>query len=77
MSEALYLPHLEWQALLVLYRQKDWVSSPLLSVGFKRTATALVKHEPPLAVWIGHPSDNRLHITDVGIALREGEEHLH
>jgi hypothetical protein len=69
MTEKLYLPHLEWQALLVLYRQKDKVSSPLRSVGFKTTAAALTRHEPPLAEWVGKPSNNELHITEAGIAL--------
>ncbi len=76
MSENLYLPHLEWQALLVLYRQKDKVSSPLRSVGFKTTASALTRHEPPLAAWIGKPADNQLHITEAGIKQYAAAEHL-
>ncbi len=75
MSEVLYLPHLEWQALLVLYRQRDQVSSPLRSVGFKTTASALTRHEPPLAEWIGKPADNQLHITEAGIVQYGVKEH--
>ncbi len=76
MSELLYLPHLEWQALLVLYRQKDQVSSPLRAVGFKTTASALTRHEPPLAAWIGKPTNNQLHITEAGIAQYMAAEQL-
>ena len=72
MSETTYLQHLEWQALLVLYRQKDKAFSPLRIVGFKTTVNALVKHQPALAVWVGKPSDNQVHITDAGIALYMG-----
>ncbi len=75
MSETLYLPHLEWQALLVLYRQKDKESSQLRSVGFKTTAAALTRHEPPLAEWVGKPSNNELHITEAGIEFYKAAEH--
>ena len=76
MSETLYLPHLEWQALLVLYRQKDKESSLLRSVGFKTTAAALTRHEPPLAEWVGKPSNNELHITEAGIEFYQAADHL-
>lgn len=69
MSETVYLQHLEWQALLVLFRQKDQESSPLRAVGFRTTITALVRHHPPLAAWVGKPADNQVHITEAGIAL--------
>lgn len=69
MTETVYLQHLEWQALLVLYRHKDRVSSPLRLVGYKTTISALARHEPPLAQWIGKPADEQVHITDEGIAL--------
>lgn len=75
MSEIVYLQHLEWQALLVLYRQKDKESSPLRYVGFKTTISALMRHNPPLAEWVGKPVDNQVHITEAGIALYEGSEH--
>ena len=75
MSETVYLQHLEWQALLVLYRQKDKASSPLRFVGFKTTVAALLRHHPPLAEWVGKPSDNQVHITEAGIALYMGSEH--
>jgi hypothetical protein len=68
-TEFINLPHLEWQALLVLYRHKDRVSSPLRLVGFKTTIAALARHTPPLAVWVGKPSDEQVHITEDGIAL--------
>ena len=69
MTEAVYLPHLEWQALLVLYRHKDRVSSPLRLVGFKTTISALTRHNPPLAEWVGKPSDEQVHITADGLVL--------
>ena len=75
MSETIYLQHLEWQALLVLYRHKDKVSSPLRYVGFKTTISALMKHHPPLAEWVGKPSDTQVHITEAGIALYRGADH--
>jgi hypothetical protein len=75
MSETVYLQHLEWQALLVLYRQKDKASSPLRFVGFKATIMALLRHQPPLAEWVGKPSENQVHITEAGIALYKGSEY--
>ena len=76
MSETIYLAHLEWQALLVLYRQKDQTSSPLRYVGFKSTITALTRHHPPLVAWVGNPSDNQVHITEAGIALYQQSEYF-
>lgn len=75
MSETLYLPHLEWQAILVLYRQRDKASSALRFVGFKTTVNALMRHHPPLAKWVGNPSDNQIHITEAGIALYESSDY--
>jgi len=69
MSEAIYLQNLEWQALLVLYRHRERASSPLRFVGFKTTVSSLVRHQPPLAEWVGKPTDNQVHITDAGLAL--------
>lgn len=75
MPETVNLQYLEWQALVILYRQKDKVSSPLRYVGFKTTIVALMKHHPPLATWVGKSSDNQVHITAAGIALYEGSEY--
>jgi hypothetical protein len=69
MSETVYLQYLEWQALLVLYRHRERVSSPLRFVGFKTTVASLVRHQPPLAEWVGKPTDNQVHITEAGMAL--------
>lgn len=71
MTETIYLQHLEWQALLVLYRQRAQPSSALRSVGFKSTVMSLIRHEPPLAEWVGKPTNNQLHITEAGVALYE------
>ena len=71
MSESTQLGYLEWQALVVLYRYRDKVSSPLRYVGFKATITTLLKHHPPLVQWVGKPSENQVHITNEGIALYE------
>lgn len=69
MPDVVRLEHLEWQAMLVLYRHRDRESSPLRFVGFKTTVSALIRHQPPLAQWVGKPSDNQVHITDEGIAF--------
>lgn len=74
MSETVYLQHLEWQALLVLYRHKDKESSPLRFVGYKTTIMSLIRHHPPLAEWVGKPADNQVHITEAGIDLYLGAE---
>lgn len=75
MPETVNLQYLEWQALVILYRQKDKVSSPLRYVGFKTTIAVLMRHHPPLAKWVGKPSDNQVHITEAGIAFYVGSEH--
>ncbi|MEO8391871.1 MAG: hypothetical protein ABI700_02665 [Chloroflexota bacterium] len=69
MTETVYLQYLEWQALLVLYRHRERVSTPLRFVGFKTTVASLTRHQPPLAEWIGKPTDNQVHITEAGMAL--------
>ena len=75
MSETVYLQYLEWQALLVLYRHRERVSSPLRFVGFKTTVASLVRHQPPLAEWVGKPTDQQVHITEAGIALYQVSEY--
>ena len=75
MPEAVYLQYLEWQALLVLYRHRERPSSPLRFVGFKTTVTSLVRHQPPLAEWIGKPTDNQVHITEAGMEIYQVSEY--
>lgn len=70
-AESIHLGYLEWQALVVLYRNRDRASSPVRYVGLDATIKALIKHHPPLAVWVGKPSDHQVHITTEGIALYE------
>jgi hypothetical protein len=65
------LDYLGWQALVVLYRHRDRVSSPLRYVGLPNTINTLIKHQPPLAQWVGKPSEKQVHITEAGIALYE------
>lgn len=72
MAEKTGLGYLEWQALIVLYRNRDRASSPLKYVGLKETISALVKHQPPLARWVGKPSESQVHITNDGISFYEG-----
>ena len=71
MAESAALDYLEWQALVILYRNKERTSSPLRYVGLKNAITGLIKHQPPLAAWVGKPSENMVHITTDGIALYE------
>ncbi len=71
MAEDMQLDYLEWQALVILYRNKDRISSPTRYVGLPATVTRLIKHHPPLAEWVGKPSENQIHITTEGIALYE------
>ena len=71
MTEKVHLDYLEWQALIILYRNKDRVSSPQRYVGLPNTITALIKHQPPLAQWVGKPSAKQVHITDAGISFYE------
>ena len=72
MADKASLDYLEWQALIVLYRNRDRVSSPLRYVGLKETIVSLIKHQPPLAAWVGKPSESQVHITLEGIAFYEG-----
>jgi hypothetical protein len=62
-----------WQALAILYKHRDRVSSPLQYVGLKPAIIALISHEPPLAQWVGKSSQNQVHITDEGIAYYESD----
>lgn len=71
MTESTQLGYLEWQALVVLYRNRDRVSSPVRYVGLDATIKSLIKHHPPLAAWVGKPSNNQVHITTEGVALCE------
>ena len=65
------LTYLEWVALSTLYQHQDRVSSPVRYVGLPATIRALIAHDPPLAKWVGKPSDNQVHITPEGIAAWE------
>jgi len=71
MTQNANINYLEWQALVVLYRNRERASSPLRYVGLKDTITKLIKHHPPLAAWVGKPSENQVHITIEGISLYE------
>lgn len=71
MSQVDRLGYLEWQALVVLYRNRERASSPLRYVGLKTTIMSLIKHQPPLVQWVGKPSENMVHITSEGILLYE------
>ncbi len=71
MTESTHLDYLEWQALVILYRNKERASSPSRYVGLQATVTRLIKHQPPLAAWVGKPSENQLHITTEGISFYE------
>ena len=70
-QESIHLGYLEWQALVVLYRNRDRESSPVRYVGLEATIKTLIKHHPPLVAWVGKPSDHQVHITTEGIALYE------
>lgn len=65
------LQHLEWQALMVLYSHREREYSPMRLVGYKPALTGLIRHDPPLARWVGKASEERVHITDAGIARYE------
>lgn len=71
MSENTHLDYLQWQALIVLYRNRDRTSSPLRYVGLPRTVDSLIKHHPPFAAWVGKPSENQVHITTEGVDYYE------
>jgi hypothetical protein len=62
------LLHLEWQALLILYSHREREYSPMRLVGYKAAISGLMRHDPPLARWVGKASEERVHITDAGIA---------
>jgi hypothetical protein len=74
MSTMLRLDYLEWQALLILYRNKDRASSPLKYVGLKATVDALMHHKPALAQWVGKPANNQVRITAEGITFYQGTD---
>ncbi len=67
------LSYVEWQAVLTLYKHRDRLSSPTRYVGLTSTITALMQRQPPLAKWVGKPSENQVHITDEGIAFYEAD----
>ena len=76
-SEFDRLAHLEWQALIVLYRHRNDESTPLRFVGFKPAVSRLVRHQPPLAQWVGSPNENLLRITEEGIERYKVEQESH
>ncbi len=63
--------YLEWQALVILYRNRERASSPVRYVGLQDTVTGLIKRHPPLVQWVGKPSEHQVHITSEGISLYE------
>ena len=71
MPESQDINYLEWQALVILYRNRERKSSPGRYVGLNSTITQLIHHHPPLAEWVGKSSDNQVHITSAGISLYE------
>jgi hypothetical protein len=72
-AKAVRLNYSEWQALAVLYKHRDRVSSPLRYVGLKPAIVALTKHDPPLAQWVGKASKEQVHITIEGVAYYESD----
>ena len=71
MPESTDINYLEWQALVILYRNRERKSSPGRYVGLDSTITRLLHHHPPLAEWVGKSSDNQVHITNAGISIYE------
>jgi hypothetical protein len=71
MTKTQRLSYLEWLALNNLYQHRDNVSSPARYVGLDATIQALIKHQPPLAQWVGKPSNHQIHITPEGVAVIE------
>src|SRR5215211_8013363 len=71
MSERADINYLQWQALVILYRNRERKSSPVRYVGLDATILGLIKHHPPLAAWVGKPADHQVHITSAGIARCE------
>ncbi len=77
MSQNFRLAHLEWQALLVLYRHREREASPLRLVGNRSALLGLMRHEPPLAAWVGHPTHNQVHITTEGLTYYQTAHDLY
>ena len=71
MSENADISYLEWQALVILYRNRERRSSPAHYVGLDTTIMRLINRRPPLVEWVGKPSQNQGHITSAGSALWE------
>ena len=71
MDKSANINYLEWQALVILYRNRERISSPTRYVGSDATIISLVKHHPPLAEWVGKKADQQVHITNAGIARYE------
>ena len=71
MSGSTDISYLEWQALVILYRNRDRKSSPVRYVGLDATVKHLIDRHPPLATWVGNPAQHQVHITNAGIALWE------
>jgi hypothetical protein len=60
----------------VLYRHRDRTSSPLRLVGNKPAVMGLIRHSPPLAAWVGSPTNNEVHITNEGLAYYQTSQAL-
>jgi hypothetical protein len=71
MSEPADISYLEWQALSILYRNRDRSSSPVRYVGLEATIKRLIDRRPPLVAWVGKPAAQQIHITSAGVALWE------
>ncbi len=71
MSESTDISYLEWQALVILYRNRERESSPARYIGLDTTIKRLISHQPPLVEWVGKPVQKQVHITSAGIALWE------
>jgi hypothetical protein len=76
MAENFRLEHLEWQALLVLYRHRERESSPIRLVGSKPAVMGLIRHNPPLAAWVGNPANHEIHITSDGLTYYQTSQAL-
>ncbi len=74
MPKSTALNYLEWLALASLYKYRGNLSSPVRYVGLAATVASLINRHPPLAQWVGKPSQNQVRITDDGILLYEGAE---
>ena len=71
MPETERLNYVGWIALAFLYKHRDKLSSPARYVGLESTIAALIHHHPPLAQWVGKPSEHQVHITPEGISFYE------